>query len=152
MRRVLLLAGLPALGVVVADQAVKLWIEHAFALGEFKPLCSWLNIAYVRNQGAAWGMFQGAQLWLALFGVVAVVLCILFWKHLFGTGRLALLLGGMLTGGIVGNIIDRFRLGYVVDFIDVHWAQAHFPCFNVADSAICVAVFLLVLLQWKKPA
>ena len=128
------------------DQGVKLWVERAFALGESVQIVDGcFALTYVRNQGAAWGMFQGAHYALAAFGALATVLLCLFWRKLFGPSPRSLPVAGMLLSGIVGNLIDRVRLGYVVDFIHVYWRDWHFPCFNIADSAICVAVALLFL-------
>ncbi len=147
MRRFFFAAAV-ALAVVALDQGTKLWVVGAFAPGETLPLLPFFSLTYVRNQGAAWGLFQGAHLWLAGFGAVAVALCCLFWRRIFGDHAWAAPLGGLLLGGIVGNLVDRVRLGYVVDFLDFHWGAAHFPCFNVADSAICVGVAALIALQW----
>lgn len=137
-------------GVMLAlDQVTKVMVERAFRVGESVSVLPFFSLTYVRNQGAAWGMFQGAHYALAGFAVVALVLCVIFWRKLFGTARINLPIGGLLFSGIIGNLIDRVRLGYVIDFFDFHWGTYHFPCFNVADSAICVAVFLLILLQWR---
>lgn len=149
MRRAFLIALALFAAVLVLDQATKVWVERAFALGESLPVLPFFALTYVRNQGAAWGMFQGAQFLLAGFGIVAGVALCLFWRRLFGSRPCVLPMVGLLLAGIVGNVIDRLRLGYVVDFLHVHWAGWHFPCFNVADSAICLAVFLLMVLQWK---
>lgn len=150
MKRTLLLALAIMLLLLVVDQGTKLLVEARFALGESIAVCPHFNLTYVRNEGCAWGMFQGAQLWLAGFAVVALGLCIVFWRSLFGVGIRAACLGGMLFSGIIGNCIDRLRLGYVVDFLDFYWGSHHFPCFNVADSAICVAAFLMLLLPAPK--
>jgi len=103
------------------------------------------NLAYVENRGCAWGLFQG-QVWpLAVFGVVA--LAFLIWKRasVFGPSLLAVWSEPMLYAGIIGNVIDRLFRGYVIDMFDFYWQRSHFPCFNVADSLICVAVGLLLL-------
>ena len=116
------------------------------------------NLAYVENRGCAWGMFQG-QVWpLAIFGIVA--LAFLVWKRrsVFGdpgtgVGRLGLWAEPLLYAGIVGNVIDRLSRGYVIDMFDFHWGVHHFPCFNVADSLICVSVGLLLLTSFlTKPS
>ena len=101
-----------------------------------------LNLAYVENRGCAWGMCQGAVWPLALFGVVA--LAFLIWKRraVFGD---AWVTPCLLYAGIAGNLIDRVFRGYVIDMIDFHWGASHFPCFNFADTFICVAAGLLVL-------
>ena len=107
------------------------------------------NLAYVENRGCAWGMFQG-QVWpLAVFGLLA--LAFLVWKRTavfdlrspaFGPSAVA---EPLLYAGIIGNVIDRLFRGYVIDMFDFHWGVHHFPCFNVADSLICVSVGLLLL-------
>lgn len=100
------------------------------------------NLAYVENRGAAWGMFQG-QVWpLAAFGVAA--LGFLVWKRraVFGDAWVAPCL---MYAGIVGNLIDRMFRGFVIDMLDFHWGASHFPCFNLADTYICVAAGLLIL-------
>ena len=103
------------------------------------------DLAYVENRGCAWGMFQG-QVWpLAVFGLIA--LAFLIWKRrsVFGLGRLPAIAEPLLYAGIVGNIIDRLFRGYVIDMFDFHWGIHHFPCFNVADSLICISVGLMLL-------
>ena len=143
-----LIACAVALAVLALDQATKLWVVADFRPGESVDVLSVFALTYVRNQGAAWGMFQGAQLWLAGVGVLAVVLCFVFWRKIFGDHAWAAPVAGLLLGGIIGNLIDRVRLGYVIDFLDFHWGVSHFPCFNIADSAICIGVFALIVLQW----
>lgn len=150
MKRTLLFTVVITLLLLALDQGTKVLVESRFALGESVAVFPCFNLTYVRNEGCAWGMFQGAQLWLAGFAVVALGLCCVFWRALFGVGVRAAILGGLLFSGIVGNCIDRLRLGYVVDFFDFYWGSHHFPCFNIADSAICVAVFLMLLLPAPK--
>ena len=103
------------------------------------------NLAYVENRGCAWGMFQG-QVWpLAVFGLVALAFLVWKRKSVFGSGRLVAIAEPLLYAGIIGNVIDRLFRGYVVDMFDFHWGVHHFPCFNVADSLICIAVGLMLL-------
>ena len=108
------------------------------------------NLAYVENRGCAWGMFQG-QVWpLAVFGLIALAFLIWKRKSVFTPSRLipdpySLIPECLLYAGILGNIIDRLFRGYVVDMFDFHWGIHHFPCFNVADSLICISVGLLLL-------
>jgi signal peptidase II len=106
---------------------------------------NFFNLAYVENRGCAWGMFQGRVWPLALFGIAALVF--LIWKRrvVFGVGRLAAVAESLLYAGIIGNLIDRLARGYVIDMFDFHWGIHHFPCFNVADSCICIAVGLMIL-------
>ena len=99
------------------------------------------NLAYVENRGCAWGMFQG-QVWpLAVFGLVAMAFLIWKRKSIFSSA----VAEPLLYAGIIGNVIDRLCRGYVIDMFDFHWGVHHFPCFNVADSCICIAVGLLLL-------
>lgn len=111
------------------------------------------NLAYVENRGCAWGMFQG-QVWpLAIFGLIA--LAFLIWKRrsifTFQTSKpsklpnLGTIAEPLLYAGIIGNVIDRLFRGYVIDMFDFHWGIHHFPCFNVADSLICISVGLMLL-------
>ena len=153
MRKFLCLSSVLGLVILAVDQVTKVIVEQRFYLGESIPVLPFFSLTYVRNQGAAWGMLQGASYFLAGFAVVALVVIGLFWRRLFGNDRRFLPLVGVLFAGIIGNLIDRVRLGYVVDFLDFHWASYHFPCFNVADSAICLSVFGIILLQrWTKEA
>ena len=106
------------------------------------------DLIYVENRGAAWGMFQGSQLPLTVFAVFALVW--LMWKirPVYLKMRGGVICLALLAGGILGNSYDRlFRTG-VIDFLDFHWGDSHFPAFNIADSCICVGVALLCLLQF----
>ena len=107
------------------------------------------DLAYVENRGCAWGMFQG-QVWpLAVFGLLALAFLIWKRKSVFGQGCLSAIAEPLLYAGIIGNIIDRLFRGYVIDMFDFHWGIHHFPCFNVADSLICISVGLLLLASFK---
>lgn len=128
---------------VVVDQLVKLLVAARLPLGGgFELVPGLLQINYVQNTGAAWSMFSNSTLALAVFSVVmAVFLGVWLWRtpreQLWRRVALALMLAGAL-----GNMIDRFRLGYVVDFIKL----PHWPVFNIADILLCVGVALLALL------
>ena len=136
--------------LVLADAVTKElaagYLKGAAAISVIPGL---FNLAYVENRGCAWGMFQG-QVWpLAVFGLIA--LAFLIWKRtsIFNlqpsTFNLSAVAEPLLYAGIIGNIIDRLFRGYVIDMFDFHWGIHHFPCFNLADSCICVAVGLLLL-------
>jgi signal peptidase II len=109
---------------------------HPIQLG-----CEWVYITYTQNTGAAWSLFQGYNFQLALLGMI--VLIIIFWKH-FRTIAIRPITYGLLCGGILGNVVDRIRYGYVTDFIDIYLPFYHWPSFNIADSAICIAVVFLL--------
>ena len=136
--------------LVLADAITKELARGYLGAGASRPrvievIPNLFNLAYVENRGCAWGMFQG-QVWpLAVFGLIA--LAFLIWKRrsVFGLGRLPAIAEPLLYAGIIGNIIDRLFRGYVIDMFDFHWGIHHFPCFNVADSLICISVGLLLL-------
>jgi len=135
--------------LTAADQLTKYWaVTRLKPVGSVAVVPGFFSLTYVENQGAAWGMLAGRHLFLIGFSLLT--LAFLFWRRrqlfdpLWG-GRLTLTL---LMGGILGNLIDRIRLNYVVDFLDFFWGHHHFPAFNVADSAICCGVFLFILTQW----
>ncbi len=146
-----------AIVVIVLDQvsklaAVKYLIRHPIELTSF------LNLSLVFNQGAAFGLLSNASGWQnMLFVIIAIVvsLFIVTMVRRLGANDVQVLVGLMLIlGGAVGNVIDRLRYGYVVDFIDVHYDHWHWPAFNMADSAITMGAILLVLdaigLGWRK--
>jgi signal peptidase II len=137
---------------VVLDQASKLAVVAAIPPHRAVELIpGLLNLVHAHNYGAAFGMLnQGSGWQVALLAGVAVIVSgfIGVWLYRLGTAepatRLAL---ALILGGAIGNLIDRVRLGYVIDFIDVHWQQVyHYPAFNVADSGITVGAVLLVIL------
>ena len=137
--------------IVALDQLTKWIVRHAFRReGDGLTLLpNLLDLRYIRNTGAAWGVLSGFQTLLIGFAIAMLVL--LVWKRhaLLGAISLRWLVLGLLVGGIVGNLIDRVWLGYVVDFIDCHWHASHFPAFNVADASICCGVGLFMLLQGR---
>lgn len=136
--------------VVLADQVSKAYVVRHFGEFEFVSLLPILNITLMHNVGAAFSFLASAGGWQRWFFIalaagvsagIAVWLCRLPRSaHRLLAAGLALVLGGAL-----GNVIDRVRLGAVVDFIHFHWNQAYFPAFNVADSAITVGAACLLL-------
>lgn len=137
------------INLLLLDQIVK--AAASFYLKHEPPRViveNFFRLAYVENRGCAWGLFQG-QVWpLAVFGVAAFVF--LVWKRraVFPRGLWGSVSEILLYAGILGNLIDRFYLGYVVDMLDFHWGEHHFPCFNLADTYISVAAGLLILLSF----
>lgn len=131
--------------VVVVDQLTKAWLVSVLAPGERQVILGdLLRIMHGQNSGALFGLFKDQAL---LFGVVSLgVVGLIVWYH-GNSGRSALLTLalGLLLGGAIGNMIDRFRLGYVVDWVDIGIGEWRFYTFNVADSAITGAILLLLL-------
>jgi signal peptidase II len=133
--------------VILLDQLTKLWVRTGFIYGGEPQavIPGFFNLVYVRNSGAAWGMFGGQQALLVLLSIVVLALLAGCHRRLLNPTldhRIAL---GLMTGGILGNLIDRIRIGWVTDFLDFHIGAWHWPAFNVADSAICVAVGIYLL-------
>ena len=137
---------LVAILVILLDQATKEWVRGAFSLHESVPVIpGFFHLTYIRNTGAAWGMFSGQNLALAVLAFAMLVALVLFRRQFLPPGRVHRVALGLLCVGIVGNLFDRLRLDYVVDFLDFFHRGWHFPAFNVADSAICVGVAIYVL-------
>ena len=139
-----------SIAIIVLDQLTKLWIVDRIPLGGSVPVLPVLNIIHTYNPGAAWSMFAnagGAQRWVfsALAIVVSVVLA--YWLRRLALSTQRLLIAGLtlILGGAIGNVLDRLRLGHVVDFIQTHWNDSYFPTFNVADSAISIGAVFVVL-------
>ena len=109
---------------------------------------SFFNITYIRNKGAAFGFLAETSFRLPFFiliSIIAVVVIIGIVRKLRPEQKLTAVSLSLIFAGALGNLIDRIRLGEVIDFLDAHWYDHHWPSFNVADSAICVGVFLLAL-------
>lgn len=143
---------LPVTAAVIAlDQLVKLWIVDHLALYRTVRLLPVLDVTLTYNRGAAFSLLAQASGWQKwLFAGLAVVVAagITLWlRRLNGrTQRLLCLSLALIMGGALGNLIDRLRIGHVVDFILAHWHRVYFPwAFNVADSAITVGAALLLL-------
>lgn len=138
-----------ALGVFVLDQIVKYWIIAVVRLEErgFIELLPFFNLTWVENRGVSMGMLtadgDGGRWGLVLLtaGIAAVVAAWL-WRE---RSRFDVIALGLVLGGALGNIVDRIRFGYVVDFLHFFWEAWHFYVFNVADAAITVGVILLLL-------
>jgi signal peptidase II len=137
-----------ALLLLVADQFTKVLILGYYQLGDSTPVTSFFNIVRVHNNGAAFSFLASAGGWQRWFftaiGIGAALLMVWLLKKHAGQKLFAFAIASIL-GGAVGNVIDRVRYGYVVDFLDFHWRGWHFPAFNVADSAITIGAACLIL-------
>ena len=144
---------LPWLGlagvVILLDQLTKTLILGHFAYGESHTVTSFFNVVRVHNTGAAFSFLAGASGWQRWFFVglgVAAAGFIVWMLRSHGGQKLFALALALILGGALGNVIDRLLHGYVVDFIQVHWAaKYYFPSFNLADSAITLGAVLLIL-------
>lgn len=136
--------------VFMLDQATKAWaIRRLRFQTDISVIDGFLNFSYAQNTGVAFSMFDGhgdAGRW-ALSGLAfaaASLVLYFFWKTPRSDDRILGALA-LLLAGIVGNVSDRVRLGFVVDFIDVQFGNWHYPTFNIADIAICTGAGLLIL-------
>lgn len=148
------LAYVLALGVVVADQLTKSWIVNGLRPAPGFPVAVWgpLRLTLVENRGVSFGLFQSDAAWahwaLAAFEL-AVVIALAFWVRRSDKWFTGLAIG-LIMGGAIGNLIDRARIGSVIDFVDVQ--ALHFPwVFNVADSAITIGIVLLMVESFLTP-
>lgn len=137
-----------ALVILVADQLTKRLILGAYNLGDATHITGFFNIVRAHNTGAAFSFLADAggwQRWLFTgFGAAAALFILWQLRAHPGQKLFAFALASIL-GGAVGNVIDRMMHGYVVDFLDFHWAGWHFPAFNVADAGITVGAVCLIL-------
>jgi signal peptidase II len=152
------LAWWPLAAVALAlDQFTKWLILARFEFRESVQVLPVLDILYARNYGAAFSFLDipgGAQRWLFTgFALLVSVVILIALRRLPATQRLQCPALMLIVSGALGNVIDRIRFGYVVDFIGVHWKDAWFPAFNVADSCITIGAGLILLdaiIDWRR--
>jgi signal peptidase II len=134
------------LAIIFIDQLTKQAVRANFIYGESRPVIEgFFNLVYVRNDGAAWNMLSGHGIVLILVSVAVLVLLLVYRRSFLQDIFFHKILLGLMVGGIAGNLIDRIRFGWVTDFLDFQFGAYHYPSFNVADSAICIAVGLYIL-------
>ena len=135
--------------VLVIDQATKLSIDRSMDLHSSTTVVeNFFNITYLRNKGAAFGVLANSGYRLPFFilvSLVAIAVIIVVFYRLRPDQKFTAFSLALIFSGALGNLIDRVRLGEVIDFLDAHWYSHHWPAFNIADSAICVGVFLLAI-------
>ena len=156
MKRHHLLFVMTVLVIVVLDQISKVYIDTHMTLHDSIPVVQgFFNITYVRNPGAAFGFLADSTPLVRAFFLIGVSIfasgLIVYYVMKMKTEDILLTYGmSLIMGGAVGNLIDRVRLGEVIDFLDVYWKTYHWPAFNVADSLICVGVGLLALDMFRE--
>ena len=137
-------------GVFLIDQMTKAWAITQLRIGnDISLIPGFLNLAYAQNTGVAFSMLDdhgdGGRWGLSVVALVAGALVVYFFWRTPRTDDRILGALALLLAGIAGNVTDRLRLGFVVDFIDVQFGNWHYPTFNVADMAICIGAGLLIL-------
>jgi signal peptidase II len=134
--------------ILIADQFTKVLMVSTYQLGEGFPVTEFFNIVRVHNEGAAFSFLATAGGWQRWFftglGLVATLFMVWMLKRHPGQKLFGFAIACIL-GGAIGNVLDRVMYGYVVDFLDFHYAGIHFPAFNVADCGISVGAALLIL-------
>ena len=135
-----------AILIIIADQASKWWVIHSTLSEQPQTLTSFLRLVYAKNTGAAFSFLADKGEWArwlltATSIIVSIILTAWLWKQPPFPETLAI---ALVLGGAIGNLIDRWQAGYVVDFIDVHWNDYHWPAFNIADSAITLGAIILI--------
>jgi len=142
--------------VLIIDQVTKVCIHYKMALYQsIEILPNFFHLTYLRNTGAAFGFLAGSPspLRMAFFIIVSTVAigCLFYLLRSLRPGQNLLAFSlSLILGGAIGNLIDRLRMGEVIDFLDFHWYSLHWPAFNVADSAITVGVILLFYRMIRK--
>jgi signal peptidase II len=141
--------------ILLADQFTKVLVVGYYKLGDSQQITSFFNLVRAHNTGAAFSFLAGASGWQRWFftgiGLVAAVFIVWMLKSHPGQKLFSFAMACIL-GGAIGNVVDRLVHGYVVDFLDFHWAflaplfpGGHFPAFNIADSAISIGAVCLIL-------
>jgi signal peptidase II len=144
-------------GIVAFDQVTKALVDDFMMLHESRTIVEGLvRLTYVQNRGAAFGILSEAglpyqSLMFSVVSLLALLAIALYAWRMPVQSRLPQTALALVMGGAIGNLLDRARLGYVIDYVDVYWGAHHWPAFNVADSAITVGVALLVLDILRNP-
>jgi signal peptidase II len=138
---------LTAIIITATDQFTKYWISSVLSPGQSLWSAGFFRIALVYNSGSAFGLFQGGISWLCIVRTIGAILIIgvvitMNRRLQYWGGKWVMFAVGLLLAGTVGNLIDSFRLGYVVDFLDLSF----WPTFNVADSSVVVAMCIIVFM------
>ena len=143
--------------ILALDQVTKLLIHTRFQLGEsVSVIQDFFDITYVRNQGAAFGIFAQfpasfREPFFTIVPLFAIFVILMIVRKTPDSDRLNLLALSLICAGAIGNFIDRWQYKFVIDFLDFHYKEVyHFPAFNVADSAIVVGVGIMLLLILKQ--
>jgi signal peptidase II len=138
-----------ALVVILLDQCTKGLASNGLEYGQPVRVFWWFNLTLQHNTGAAFSILHDAGGWQRYFfsaAAIGISMVLAIWLWVMPRGQWLLALGlGLILGGALGNLWDRVALGYVVDFISVHYQDHYFPAFNIADSAISVGAACMLL-------
>ena len=148
--RLALVAGIAVL-VFALDRITKLWVEQNIPLYESRQVVGdYVRIVHAENTGAAFGLLPERTTLLSILSVLAVLAIVYYYRQIASSSWLVTATLGMQLGGAAGNLVDRVRQGFVVDFIDVGIGDVRFWAFNVADSSIVVGIALVTFALWRE--
>jgi signal peptidase II len=142
--------------IIILDQITKIWVQGSISMYESIPVIpGFFDLVHVLNKGAAFGFLNRADIhWQTYFfiGVSALAVVLIFHRVRTVDRRDPFMFTGLgcILGGALGNMIDRIRIGQVIDFLDFHVAGHHWPAFNVADMAISVGALLLLISFYQR--
>ena len=144
MRMALKFLAVPLL-VIFTDQLTKIMAQRTLTYGS-RPILPFFNFTLVHNTGISFGLFNQTAYGPLILTIASLAIVIFFVNWLRRVTQPALIVAiGAVIGGALGNVIDRVRLGWVIDFIDFHWHGWHYPAFNIADSCIVLGIAYIVL-------
>lgn len=134
---------------ILIDQISKYYIQYTPALhGKVELIPNFLYVTYVKNTGVAWSMLSGKTVFLIIIGIIETAVLIYFLVMVLKAKNKPYIVAlSLMIGGALGNLIDRIMFGYVRDFIDTYPFGYNFPVFNVADSALCIGVGIILILM-----
>jgi signal peptidase II len=141
--------------VLVLDQASKWFMVSWLSLYETVAVMPFFNFTMAHNTGAAFSLLANAGGWqrwfFTIIAIVVSMVMVVWLKRLTANARLEAIAISLMLGGAIGNLIDRLMYGYVIDFVDLYnyFGTYHFPAFNIADSALCIGVTLLIIDTFK---
>lgn len=136
---------------LLIDQLSKFFIVKYMNIADtIHIIKNFFRLTYVQNTGAAWSILSGNQLFLIGISLIVLGLFIYMMIKNKTMKKQEMILVGVLLGGIIGNLIDRIRLGYVIDFFDFNFGSYNFPIFNIADIFIVLSGFLIILMVGKE--
>lgn len=136
--------------ILALDQFTKLWVVSVLPLGaHIRVIPGLFDLVHVRNTGAAFGMLSGQNTFLILASVLTLLILWRWRRSLHDNRPARAVVLGVMIGGILGNLVDRVRVGSVIDFLDFYVGTHHWPAFNVADASICIGIFLALLLSMR---
>lgn len=139
-----------AVSVFALDVLTKVFVRTHLLIGQEIHVLPFFSLTHVTNTGVAFGMFQGRNGFFAVVGVVFSVAMVVAALRSKKDDQFLKSMLGLILGGAWGNLTDRIVYGRVTDFLDFYWGVHHWPAFNVADSAICVAAALMIWENFRR--